>query len=107
MLRDKKYGRNSDQVRGHGAAAVPRWNWTDRNLALGAVALAVAASSTPLHAQEYPWCVSREGSLYCFYKTEQQCKWTASGMSGCEKNPRLLFPEKPRDSWPNPVNHTK
>jgi hypothetical protein len=108
MLRDKKYGWNSDQVRSHnGAAAVPGRNWTDRILAVGAVALAVAASSTPVHAQEYPWCVSREGSLYCFYKTEQQCKWTASSMSGCEKNPRLLFPEKPRDSYPNPVNHTR
>jgi hypothetical protein len=98
MLRDKKHGRKSDQVRGHGAVAVPHRNWTDRILAVGAVALAVAVTSSPVHAQEYPWCVSREGSLYCFYKTEQQCKWTASGMSGCEKNPRLLFPEKPRDS---------
>ena len=107
MLRDKKHGRNSDQVRSHRASAVPGRNSNRRILALGAVALAVAAASTPVHAQEYPWCLSREGSLYCFYKTEQQCKWTASGMSGCEKNPRLLFPEKPRDSYPNPVNHTK
>jgi Protein of unknown function (DUF3551) len=76
-------------------------------LALGAVALALAASSTPVHAQEYPWCLSREGYLYCFYKTQQQCRWTASGMGGCELNPRLLFPEKPRDSYPNLLNHTK
>jgi hypothetical protein len=106
MLRDQKHGRNSDQVR-HGASAVHGRNSNRRILALGAVALAVAAASSPVHAQEYPWCVSREGYLYCFYKTEQQCKWTASGIGGCEMNPRLLFPEKPRDSWPNPLNHTK
>ena len=108
MLRDKKHGRNAAQVRSHnGASADSGRNWNDRILALGAVALAVAASSTPVHAQEYPWCVSREGSLYCFYKTEQQCKWTASGIGGCEMNPRLLFPEKPRDSYPSPLNHIK
>lgn len=75
-------------------------------MAVAAVALAVAASSTAVHAQEYPWCLSREGYLYCIYKTEQQCKWTASGMSGCEKNPRLLFPEKPRDSNRSPQTPT-
>jgi hypothetical protein len=108
MLRDRKHGWKSDQVRSHtGASAAPGRNWNGRILALGAVALAVAASSTPVHAQEYPWCLSREGYLYCFYKTQQQCRWTASGMGGCEFNPRLLFPEKPRDSHPNLLSHTK
>ena len=50
------------------------------------------------HAQEYPWCLSREGYLYCFYTTQRQCQWTASGIGGCGLNPRLLFPIKPRDS---------
>jgi hypothetical protein len=38
---------------------------------LAAVAFGMAASLSPetVHAQEYPWCVSREGYLYCFYKT--------------------------------------
>ncbi|TMK49311.1 MAG: DUF3551 domain-containing protein [Alphaproteobacteria bacterium] len=40
----------------------------------------------------------REGYLYCSYKTQQQCQWTASGIGGCAPNPRLLFPNKPRDS---------
>ena len=40
----------------------------------------------------------REGYLYCFYKTQEQCHWTASGIGGCALNPRLLFPIKPRDS---------
>jgi hypothetical protein len=67
---------------------------------LAAVALGLAACliPEPLQAQEYPWCLSREGYLYCFYKTREQCQWTASGIGGCALNPRLLFPNKPRDS---------
>jgi hypothetical protein len=70
-----------------------------RTAAAGLVSV-VAASFSPqaAHAQEYPWCLSREGYLYCFYKTEQQCQWTAAGIGGCALNPRLLFPIKPRDS---------
>ena len=76
---------------------------------LAAVALGLAASlsSKPVHAQEYPWCVSREGYLYCFYKTQEQCQWTASGIGGCALNPRLLFPEKPHDSNQNLLNDMK
>jgi hypothetical protein len=71
-----------------------------RLLLLAAVAfgLADSLSPKPVHAQEYPWCVSREGYLYCFYKTQEQCQWTASGIGGCALNPRLLCPNKPRDS---------
>jgi hypothetical protein len=67
---------------------------------IAAVALGMAACLLPetVHAQEYPWCLSREGYLYCFYKTQEQCQWTASGIGGCALNPRLLFPNKPRDS---------
>jgi hypothetical protein len=70
---------------------------------LTAVALGTAASLSPatVHAQEYPGCVSREGYLYCFYKTQEQCQWTASGIGGCALKPRLLFPNKPRDSDQN------
>jgi hypothetical protein len=66
---------------------------------LAAAALGMAASFSPetANAQEYPWCVSRESYLYCFYKTQEQCQWTASGGGGCALNPRLLFPNKPRD----------
>jgi hypothetical protein len=58
-----------------------------------AVALGIVASVSPepIHAQEYSWCLSREGYLYCFYKTQEQCQWTASGIGGCALNPRLLF----------------
>src|SRR5438445_8055946 len=71
-----------------------------RLLPLAAIAFGVAASLSPkpVHAQEYPWCVSRESYLYCFYKTQEQCQWTASGIGGCALNPRLLFQNKPRDS---------
>jgi hypothetical protein len=69
--------------------------------------LAAALSPKPVHAQEYPWCASREGYLYCFYKTQEQCQWTASGIGGCALNPRLLFPEKPRDSNQNLLSHMK
>jgi hypothetical protein len=64
-----------------------------------ALGIAVTASlpSETAHAQEYPWCLSRESYLYCFYKTQEQCQWTASGIGGCALNPRLLFPNKPRD----------
>jgi Protein of unknown function (DUF3551) len=67
---------------------------------LSAVAFGLAASlsSETAHAQEYLWCLSRESYLYCFYKTQEQCQWTASDMGGCALNPRLLFPNKPRDT---------
>jgi Protein of unknown function (DUF3551) len=76
---------------------------------LAAVALGMAASLSPatVQAQEYPWCLSREGYLYCFYKTQEQCQWTASGIGGCALNPRLLFPNKPRDSDQNLLSHMK
>lgn len=61
------------------------------------IAVAAAFSPQTAHAQEYPWCLSREGYLYCFYTTQEQCQWTASGIGGCALNPRLLFPVKPRD----------
>jgi hypothetical protein len=71
-----------------------------RLLPVAAVALDMVASvfSKTAYAQEYPWCVSRESYLYCFYKTQEQCRWTASGIGGCALNPRLLFPNKPRDA---------
>jgi hypothetical protein len=64
---------------------------------LAAVALGMAASLSPetVHAQEYPWCVSRESYLDCAYTTQEQCQWTASGIGGCALNPRLLFPNTP------------
>ncbi len=37
-----------------------------------------------------------ESYFYCFYKTQEQCQRTASGIGGCAQNPRLLFPNKPR-----------
>jgi hypothetical protein len=54
---------------------------------LAAVVLVMATSLSPAtaHAQEYPWCLSREGAL----------------------NPRLLFPNKPRDSDQNVLSHVK
>jgi hypothetical protein len=58
-------------------------------------------------AQEYPWCVSRESYLYCIYKTQEQCRWTASGIGGCALNPRLLFPDKPRDSNASATRRSK
>jgi hypothetical protein len=76
---------------------------------VAAVALGIATSLFPaaVHAQEYPWCVSREGYLYCFYKTQEQCQWTASGIGSCALNPRLLFPVKPRDSGQDLLSHEK
>lgn len=70
------------------------------SLAAVAVVTALFACLSPdtADAQEYPWCVSREGYLYCFYKTQEQCQWTASGIGYCALNPRLLFANKPRDS---------
>jgi hypothetical protein len=80
-----------------------------RLLPIAAVAFGLVASlpSKPVHAQEYPWWVSRESYLYCFYKTQQQCQWTASGIGGCALNPRLLLPNKPRDSNLNLLSHMK
>jgi hypothetical protein len=84
---------------------------TARRSLLAAVAFGMAASASlspeTAHAQEYPWCVSRESYLYCFYKTQEQCQWTASGIGGCALNPRLLFPNKPRDSGPKAISRSK
>jgi hypothetical protein len=68
--------------------------------------MAAFLSPVTVHAQEYPWCVSREGYLYCFYRTQEQCQWTA-GSGGCALNPRLLFPNKPRDSDQNLLSQIK
>jgi len=76
-------------------------------LAAVAFGLAISWSPTPVQAQEYPWCVSRESYLYCFNKTQEQCQWTASGIGGCALNPRLLFPNKPRDSDQSLLSHAK
>jgi hypothetical protein len=80
-----------------------------RLLRFAAVALVMVASVSPntAQAQEYPWCVSRESYLYCFYKTQEQCQWTASGIGGCALNPRLLFPNKPRDSSASATSRPK
>jgi hypothetical protein len=74
-----------------------------------ALVIVVSACLSPetAHAQEYPWCVSRESYLYCFYKTQEQCQWTASGIGGCALNPRLLFPNKPHDSDPRAISRSK
>ena len=65
-----------------------------RRSLLAAVGVGMAASTSlsagTAHAQEYPWCVSRESYLYCFYKTQQQCQWTASGIGGC-RSIRICF----------------
>jgi len=78
-------------------------------LAAVAAVMAVFASlsAETADAQEYPWCVAREGYLYCFYKTEEQCQWTASGIGYCALNPRLLFPNKPRDSGVTSLSRPK
>ncbi len=34
-------------------------------------------------------------------------QWTASGIGGCALNPRLLFPNKPRDSRPGTISRSK
>lgn len=82
------------------ASAIPARNSSGRAFTACGCAMGIAASLMPatVHAQEYPWCLSREGYLYCFYQTQQQCQWTATGIGGCALNPRLLFPNKPRDS---------
>jgi hypothetical protein len=76
---------------------------------LAAVALGMAASLSHqiAHAQEYQWCVSREGYLDCAYTTHEQCQWTASGIGGCALNPRLLFPNTPRHPEAKSKNRPK
>ena len=45
------------------------------------------------HAQDYPWCVATlEGRTDCSFYTYEQCKATASGIGGCYRNKRTLFP---------------
>src|ERR1700738_1822019 len=80
-----------------------------RLLPVAAVALSVAASLSPetAHDQEYPWCVSRESYLYCFYKTREQSRGPAAAIGGCPLNPRLLFPNKPRDSYARTTSRSK
>jgi len=91
---------NGIQSKGEGLLLLRTGIRMARTLRLVAVALGLTASlsSQHVHAQEYPWCVSRESYLCCFYKTQEQCQWTASGIGACALNPRLVFPNKPRDS---------
>jgi Protein of unknown function (DUF3551) len=65
---------------------------------LAALSLLSQITSATAQGRDYPWCLSREGYLSCFYATQQQCQWAASGIGGCAQNPRLLFPSKPYDS---------
>ena len=108
-MREKEHASELHSVQTHQGATTPYRNSDDKTFPLAAVAfgLAVSLSPKPVHAQEYPWCVSRESYLYCFYKTQEQCQWTASGIGGCALNPRLLFPNKPRDSNQNLLSHMK
>jgi hypothetical protein len=72
------------------------FEWQDfRSLRLS-FGMAASLSPETTHAQEYPWCVSRESYLDCAYTTHEQCQWTASGIGGCALNPRLLFPNTSR-----------
>jgi hypothetical protein len=44
-------------------------------------------------AGDYPWCVATlEGRTDCSFYTYEQCKATASGIGGCYRNIRTLFP---------------
>jgi hypothetical protein len=76
---------------------------------LAAFASGMAASLSPetAHAQEYPWCVSRESYLDCAYTTHEQCQWTASGTAGCALTPRLLSPNTSRHPEATPKNQPK
>jgi hypothetical protein len=76
---------------------------------LAAVALGIAGSLSPeaAHAQEHPWCVSRESYLDCACTTHEQGQWTASGIGGCALNPRLLFPNTPGDPEAKPENRPR
>jgi hypothetical protein len=53
------------------ASATLERNPNGRVLSFAAAVFGVVVSVSPqaAHAQEYPWCLSREGYLYCFYKT--------------------------------------
>jgi hypothetical protein len=108
-MRERKHEPELHSVQKHEvASATPDRNSNGKIFALAAAALGMAASLSAgtAHAQKYPCCVSREGYLYCFYKTQEQCQWT-SGIGGCAVNPRLLFPNKPGDSNQDLLSHMK
>jgi hypothetical protein len=45
----------------------------------------------PAYAVDYPWCMVSNGGLRdCSYTTYQQCLLAASGLGGCEQNPRAM-----------------
>jgi hypothetical protein len=39
--------------------------------------------------QQYP-----QGNLYCFYKTQEQCHWTAAGIGGLRPESAFAFPDQ-------------
>ena len=63
----------------------------------GGYSLLVPSPARASEAADYPWCVSRESYLSCFYATQEQCEQAASGIGGCAQNPRLLFLPRPRE----------
>jgi hypothetical protein len=76
-------------------------------LAAGALGLAVSLSPVTAHAQEYPWCVSRESYLYCFYKTQEQCQWIASGHRRLCFESAFAFLEQAARFQPDPLSDMK
>src|SRR6266567_5609413 len=67
-----------------------------RSLLAAALGIAVTACLLPetAHAQEYPWCVSRESYLDCAYTAHQQCQWTASGIGGWRPESTVTFSQR-------------
>jgi hypothetical protein len=63
---------------------------------LAAVVLGMAASLSPatVHAQEYPWCLSREGYLYCFYETQEQMSVDSIGHRRLRPESAVAVPEQ-------------
>jgi len=63
--------------------------------ALSAAAIITTATSGPVAAHDYPWCVQGRGFGVpgdCSYQTYDQCMASASGRAlYCNINPRVAF----------------
>lgn len=72
------------------------------SFALGCVGV-VAGMTTPVRAQNYPWCLQSAaflGSVHCTYPSLEQCVFDRQGLGGyCSQNPEYAPAQPATRAW--------
>src|ERR1700753_2251936 len=75
--------------------------WIAATVAFGfSILLPLLPGPSRATAQDYPWCMSRDNDVQCYYATREQCAAEASGLGGggCVRNPEIPVQSPPRDA---------